>query len=364
MKILSLNSGSSTLKFALYSTNPLKVIYKNQIETSKPEKTIPSILKELKKKKLIQSDEEITKVGHRIVHGGKNYTKTTLVTPKIIKDIAALAPLAPLHNPINLRTLGATQKALPKAINYAIFDTAFYASIPEKAFLYAIPYQLYEKHHIRRYGFHGINHAYVVKQALKLETKKSKKRIISCHLGNGSSITASLNGKALDTSMGFTPLEGLPMGTRCGSIDPGIIIHLSEQLKMPIKKINEILNHKSGILGLSNISSDMRKVFAKYKKNNTRAILTIELLAYQAAKIISSYLPALGGLDTLVFTGGMGEHASYLREKIANHLKFLGLSLNPSANTNNSPLISAKTSKVKILIIAANEELEMAEEIA
>lgn len=365
MKILSLNSGSSTIKFALYSKEKSLIeLYKNQIETSKPEKALNKILKELQKKKFIQNKEEIIKVGHRIVHGGETYFQPTIITPQVIKTLWKTISLAPLHNPINLRTLEAAQKALPKATHIAIFDTAFYHSLPEKAFRYAIPSNYYTKYHIRRYGFHGTNHQHVVKEALKSEPKQSKKRLISCHLGNGSSITASLNGKALDTSMGFTPLEGLPMGTRCGSIDPGIILHLSEQLKLTPQKINQILNHKSGLLALSGISADMRKIFAKYKKGHPKAILTIELLAYQCAKIISSYLPALGGLDTLIFTGGMGEHAFYLREKIANHLQFLGLTLSPTANTKNSPIISAKTSKVKVLIIPANEEWAMAEEIA
>lgn len=362
MKILSLNSGSSSIKYGLYETkNGLKELIQDQIETKKPEKVVSQIIKIFLKKKLIQSPEEITQVGHRVVHGGEKYYHPTKIDKKTLKDLWVTAKLAPLHNPINLRVIEETQKVLPHAIHIGVFDTAFYHSLPEKAFLYALPYSFYKKHGIRRYGFHGTNHQYVVELA-RAQNKKAS-RIISCHIGNGSSITASLNGKALDTSMGFTPLEGLPMGTRSGSIDPGIILHLANVLKIPTTKIADILNYKSGLLGFSEISSDMRKIHAKYLKNNPRAILTIELLAYQITKTISSYLPAIGGLDTLIFTGGIGEHAFYLRTLVAAHLKFLGLSLNTSANTQNKPIISAPQSKVKVLIIPANEELAIARQL-
>lgn len=362
MKILSLNSGSSSIKYSLYETkNGLKGLIRDQIETKNPVRAVSQIIKILLKKKLIQNPEEITKVGHRVVHGGEKYYQPTKIDKKILKDLWATAALAPLHNPINLRVIEETQKVLPHTTNIAVFDTAFYHSLAEKAFLYALPHSFHKKHGIRRYGFHGTNHQYVVEVA-RAQNKKAS-RIISCHLGNGSSVTASLNGKALDTSMGFTPLEGLPMGTRSGSIDPGIILHLANTLKVPTLKIADLLNHKSGLLGLSGISSDMRKIHAKYLKNNPRAILTIELLAYQIAKTISSYLPTLGGLDTLIFTGGIGEHAFYLRTLVAAHLKFLGLSLNTRANTQNKPIISAPKSKIKVLIIPANEELAIAQQL-
>jgi acetate kinase len=250
---------------------------------------------------------------------------------------------------------------LPKTKPVAVFDTAFHQTIPEKAYLYGLPYNLYKKNNIRKYGFHGISHKYITQETSK-KLKKKNLKIISCHLGNGSSITASINGKSVDTSMGLTPLEGVIMGTRSGSFDPSIIFFLKENLKMDIKKINKLINEESGLKGISEISSDMRNIYEEYLKKNERAILTIELLSYQIAKYIGAYAAAMNGIDAIVFTGGMGEKAFYVREKTCEYIKFLGANLDKNKNKNSEEVISDKKSKVKILVIKTNEELQIAEE--
>ncbi|MDD3861559.1 MAG: acetate/propionate family kinase, partial [Candidatus Gracilibacteria bacterium] len=253
----------------------------------------------------------------------------------------------------------ACKKILPKTKQVAIFDTAFHQTMPEKAYLYAIPYSLYKKHNIRRYGFHGTSHKYVINETIKILKKKNLK-IISCHLGNGASITASLNGKSMDTSMGLTPLEGIMMGTRSGSIDPAIIFHLEKTLKLSSEKIYTLLNNKSGLLGISEISSDMRKIYAKSLKKDPRALLTIELLSYQIAKYLGSYSSILGGIHAIIFTGGLGEKAFYVRQKSCEYLKFLGLSLDHQKNKKCETIISTPKSKIKVFVIPTNEEKQIA----
>lgn len=384
MKILVINSGSSSLKFQLIQTSkPYKIISKGIVDglglksckfTFTPDnKTIKKsnkvknhhealklVFSTLKDTGIIEKYTDINAIGHRVVHGGEKYTAPTRVNSKILKELQKLSSLAPLHNPANIEGIKGCKKILPNTPQIAVFDTAFHQSMPEKAYLYGLPYEYYKNHNIRRYGFHGTSHKYVINKALKL-LKKRKAKIISCHLGNGSSITA-FDGKVLDTSMGFTPLEGVLMGTRSGSIDPSIIFHLSQKLKIDLQKIKELLNEKSGLLGVSKISSDMRLIYASSKKNNKYAKLSIELLAYQIAKYIGAYCATLNGVEGIVFTGGIGENAFYLREKVVNYLGFINAKLDKKKNIESQEVISSKNSKVKIFAIKTNEEFQIAKE--
>lgn len=385
-KILVLNSGSSSVKFKIFKIqNPPNEIasgiidgigllhcetrIKSQNDTFSENKklknhleAIKELLSALKTLNIIKNFQEITLIGHRVVHGGEKLTAPIIIDKKTLNTIKDLQSLAPLHNPANITGIEVCNKLLGSATQVAVFDTAFHQTMPIKAFLYGLPLDFYTKKKIRKYGFHGISHKYVVEQAIKILKNKNAK-IISCHLGNGSSITASYKGKSVDTSMGFTPLEGIMMGTRSGSIDPSIIFHLQKAYKLSNVKIEEILLRKSGILGVSTISSDMRKIHEAADKKNPEAMLTIELLAYQIAKTCCSYLPALGGLDAIVFTGGMGENAFYLRKKICQYFNFLGLKLNDSKNKKSETTISDDKSKLKAFVIKTNEELEIANEV-
>jgi len=285
--------------------------------------------------------KEIAFVAHRVVHGGEKYSKPVNLNDKTIKEIAKLSSLAPLHNPINLEGILACKKLLPGAPQVAVFDTAFYSTLSPKAYLYAIPHDLYEKHHIRRYGFHGTNHKYVTEKAIKMLKKKNAK-IISCHLGNGSSITASLGGKAVDTSMGFTPLEGIPMGTRCGSIDPAVVIKIQELKKLSPQKTKDFLNNECGLKALSHGFSDMRDIYHRSLKKDKNAIQAMEIFSYQIAKHIGAYAASLNGLDALIFTGGIGENAFYIRKKVCEYLKHL--------------------KRFHVFVIKANEEYQIAKD--
>jgi len=382
MKILVINSGSSSLKFQLFESGNFACLFKGMIDriglpgtkfvedgkvagrVNAPDhqSAVKFAFSVLQKKKLIKKPEEICAIGHRVVHGGEKYRNATLITPAVLKQIKILCELAPLHNPPNLASILACKKILKKTPQVAIFDTAFHQSIPEKAFLYAIPFEYYKKFGIRRYGFHGTSHHYVANETAGL-LKRKNSRIIVCHLGNGSSVTAVENGKSIDTSMGFTPLEGLPMGTRCGDIDPAIVFELQEILNVDTNEIDVILNKKSGLKGLSGISPDMRDLWAACKKNR-RARLAISLLAYRAAKYIGAYSAALRGLDALSFTAGIGENAWYLRQEICNYLRHLGVILDQTKNKKNSLVVSSGQSKVKVFVVPTNEEKEIAIETA
>lgn len=336
--ILAINAGSSSLKYEGFDAKNLKTIFHGHVDNhGKPLTNIEQHLK----KALMGHGENITAVGHRVVHGGETYWKTTRITTRVLKDIEALSDLAPLHNPVNIAAIKAAQKLLPHAKHVAVFDTAFHHTIPEKAYLYAVPMQWYRDFGIRRYGFHGISHQYVFEQAKKKLGAGKTHRTISCHLGNGCSIAAILNGKVVDTSMGFTPLEGIPMGTRSGDIDPAIIFHLARK-KIPLQEIEKILTKQSGLTGVFEDTGDMREIWALYQKKNTRALRTMELFAYRIAKYIGSYMAALGGVDCVIFTGGMGEKAFYLRDKVMKYIR-----------TAASP---------KVLVIATHEEKKIAEE--
>jgi acetate kinase len=379
MKILVINSGSSSLKFELYSNSGLgEQLYRGMIDriglpgtfAVKDGKETEEIvikdhteavgyaLKILRKEGIIKTLKDINAVGHRVVHGGEKYKNAALITPDVLKQIKILCELAPLHNPPNLAAIHACMTHLKDTPQVAVFDTAFHQTMPEKAYLYALPYELYKKYGIRRYGFHGTSHSFIAKKTADL-LKNKKTKIIICHLGNGCSVAAVENGKSIDTSMGFTPLEGLPMGTRCGDIDPAIVFELQEILKLDTNEIDELLNKQSGLKGISGISSDMRDLHAASKKNK-RARLAISILAYRLAKYIGAYSAALRGVDAITFTAGMGEKAFYLRKEVCDYLPHLGVKIDAVKNRNCEPEISAKGSRVKVFVLPTNEEKEIA----
>jgi len=379
MKILVINAGSSSLKFQLLDSNKkFEALYKGIIDGIGRKSCFIDAKAKSKKltyKKLIKNheqavkealkiigDEEINAIGHRVVHGGEKYHDATKITPQVKNEIKKLSELAPLHNPPNLEGIKACEKLLRGKPNIAIFDTAFHQTIPEKAFHYALPDKFYKKHKVRKYGFHGTSHKYVSDETYKL-LKSRNKKIITCHLGNGSSLSAVKNGKCIETSMGFTPLEGVPMGTRSGTIDPAIVFYLMEKEKIDTDKIDYILNKESGILGVSGISSDVRDIWAKAKKKNKKALFTLDLLAYKIALTIGSYAAAMDGVDAITFTAGIGQNAWYLRRDICKYLKFLGVKLDAKKNRKNEKLISEKSSKVKIFVLKTNEGLQIAREV-
>lgn len=353
--ILVFNAGSSSLKYALFEGRTrsskaydVREIFRGHFDNHGKaiknfEAAVKKALHDIVKKGLIKNAVDITAVGHRVVHGGTKYTQPTRITRAVQGEIEKLADLAPLHNPPNLACIRASEKLFPQAKQVAVFDTAFHHTMPEKAFLYGLPYALTKKMAIRRYGFHGISHQYVFEVARKKLGAKKTRRTITCHLGNGCSMTAILNAKVIDTSMGFTPLEGLPMGTRSGDLDPAIIFHLARK-KMLLQKIETMLLKESGLLGVSELSSDMRDLWAAYQKKDPRAVRTLEWDAYRIAKYVGAYSASLGGLDCLIFTGGLGEKAFYLRDMVTAYLKHL--------------------QPFKVLVIPTNEEKKIAEETA
>ncbi len=305
---------------------------------------------------------EIDAIGHRVVHGGEKFTGSVLITDEVLKAIRACADLAPLHNPPNILGIEACQELIPGVPQVAVFDTAFHGTLPEYAYIYAIPYEYYEKYRIRRYGFHGTSHRYVAERAAKMMGRPLEElRLITCHMGSGVSFAAILYGKSIDTSMGFTPLEGLVMGTRCGDIDPAIVFFLMEKEGLSAKEVEEILNKKSGVLGISGISSDTRDI-EDAAPHNHRARLTLDIIAYRAKKYIGAYYAILGGLDGLVFTAGIGENSPYIRKSICSGLEHLGILIDDERNTvrRKEALISRDDSRVQVMVIPTNEELVIA----
>lgn len=313
-------------------------------------------------------DKQILAVGHRVVHGGERFTESAIITEEIFAEIRACINLAPLHNPANISGIVGAQKAFPNLLQIAVFDTAFHQTMPKQAYLYAIPYELYSKNRIRRYGFHGTSHRYVTKQAAKqLNIPLEKSALISAHLGNGCSISAVLNGKSIDTSMGLTPLEGLVMGTRAGDIDPSLPAFLADALGYDVHKVTNMLNKESGLLGISGISSDMRAIEEAALKNHERAILAEDIFAYRLAKYILAYLVPLGRLDALIFTGGIGENGDIIRAKVVNLLKALNFELDHKRNKNHgraSNGIITKDGSPIAIVIPTNEELLIAQDAA
>ena len=308
---------------------------------------------------------EIDAVGHRVVHGGEKFAKSVVLTEEVLAKVEECNELAPLHNPANLIGIHACQELMPGVPMVGVFDTAFHQTMPEKAYLYGLPYEYYEKYKVRRYGFHGTSHSFVSKacaEYLKLDLKNSK--IIVAHLGNGASVSAVLNGECVDTSMGLTPLEGLVMGTRSGDIDPAIMEFIAKKENLDIAGIMNVLNKKSGVEGVSGVSSDFRDLEAAAKAGNKRAELAIDVFAYRVAKYVGAYTAAMNGVDNIVFTAGIGENCALVRTKVCSYLGYLGITIDEEANGKRGEeiVISTPDSKVKVLVVPTNEELAIARE--
>jgi len=391
MKILVINCGSSSIKFQFINTKIKEVLAQGIIEKIGEETSSFTFKsKKLNKNKaeiivknhalgiwliidslmnrengVIKSEQDIDAIGHRLVHGGEEFSGSVIIDDSVLASMRKCIKMAPLHNPHNIRGVEACKKNLPEASQCGVFDTAFHQTIPEKAFLYALPLNFYTKHKIRRYGFHGTSHDYVSRLAadyLKEDIKKLK--IITCHIGNGASIAAIKGGKSIDTSMGFTPLEGLVMGTRCGDIDPAIPTFIMKEMNLGADMVNSILNRKSGMLGLSNISNDMRLIENEVLVNkNPDAIRALDVYAYRIKKYIGAYTAVMDGLDVMVFTGGVGENMPILRELVCQDMDYLGIKIDEKENNQFIKGIldlSSKNSKVKVLKIPTNEELMIA----
>ena len=351
MLILVLNSGSSSVKYQLYKMPKEICIAKGMVEKIGQSKKVPSHKAAVKLviQNLLNScqgiaRDEIKAVGHRVVHGGEKFKKSTLVNKEVIKAIKEYSRLAPLHNPPNLAGIYACRQIMPHIIQVAVFDTAFHQSMPAYAYLYGLPYDIYKRYGIRRYGFHGTSHRYVAQRASKILRRPLKSlKIITCHLGNGCSITAVDKGKSIDTSMGFTPLEGLVMGTRCGDIDPAAVLYLMKKRRLNIAQTDELLNKSSGLLGLSGKSNDMRDILRLTRAGNQRAKVALEVFIYRLKKYIGAYISAMNGCNALVFTAGIGENVPYIRRKIHQSI---------------SSLIDKF--KTRILVIPTNEGLMIA----
>lgn len=314
----------------------------------------------------IKDLDEIDAVGHRVVHGGEMFNSSVFITDEVIKKMEECIELAPLHNPPNLKGIQAISTLLPDVPQVGVFDTAFHQTMPKHAFMYAIPQSLYKEYGIRRYGFHGTSHRYVSHRACELlDCDYNTQRIVSCHLGNGASIAAIKNGQSVDTSMGFTPIEGLMMGTRCGDLDVGAVTFIMEKEKIGTRSASILFNKHSGMLGVTNISSDMREIEEAYEKGDENARLGLEMYCYRIKKYIGSYAAAMGGIDILLFTGGIGENADLIRSKVCENLDFLGIKINESKNKNlrgQEMDISSSGSRVKVMVVPTNEELVIAQD--
>ena len=390
MKVLVINCGSSSLKYQLIDMENESVLAKGICErigaegsilTHKPtgkdkfvteqpmedhSVAVKLVMEALQDPEhgVIASADEITAIGHRVLHAGTVYSDATLVTEDVKKVVRDCFDLGPLHNPANLIGIEACEKAMPGKPNVAVFDTAFGMNMPQKAAMYAIPYEYYHKYSIRRYGFHGTSHMFVSGETVKLLGKEDAK-VIVCHIGNGASISASIGGKCVDTSMGLTPLEGLIMGTRSGDVDPAVLQFICNHEHISVDEMLNILNKKSGLLGLSGVSSDFRDVKQAAEDGNERAQLTIEAYVYRIVKYIGAYTAAMNGVDAIVFTAGVGENASVIREKVCDYLGYLGVELDKEKNNNLSgdvEYISTEDSKVKVIVLPTNEELAIARE--
>lgn len=311
----------------------------------------------------LKSLDELDAVGHRVVHGGERFNESVLLTEEVLVEVTKCIDIAPLHNPPNLKGINAMEELIPGIPQVGVFDTAFHQTMEPKAYMYGIPYVLYKKYGIRRYGFHGTSHRYVTRRACELlGVDYESQKIISCHLGNGASVTAVKNGKSFDTSMGFTPLEGLIMGTRCGDLDVGVVQYIMEKEEIGTRSANTLFNKHAGMLGISGISSDMREIEMAKANGHERATLALDMYNYRVKKYIGSYIAAMGGLDILVLTGGIGENAHTTREGVCSDLDFLGISLDYEKNKGfrSEGLISMPDSKVKIMVVPTDEELVIA----
>ena len=390
-----INAGSSSLKYQLLNPASGELLAKGLCErigidgkfTYKPQvagkqtldaidvampthaEAIEAVLNALvdEKNGVIASMSEIDAVGHRVVHGGEKFASSVVITDEVMDAIYECNPLAPLHNPANLIGIRACQAKMPGVPMVAVFDTAFHQTMPPKAFTYAIPYEYYQKDKMRRYGFHGTSHRYVSQRCAEILGKPIEElKIVSCHLGNGSSITAVDGGKSVDTSMGLTPLAGLPMGTRSGDMDAGIMEYLMKQYNLSMDEMMTILNKKSGVLGISGVSSDFRDLDDAAAEGNQRAALAVEVFAYKVRKMIGEYAAAMGGVDAVIFTAGVGENSADLRLRFVDGLQFMGISIDPEKNNfrGEERIVSPEGSPVKVLVIPTNEELMIAKDTA
>lgn len=387
MLIFILNAGSSSLKYQLmnhathrvlasglcerigidgriiHEANDLKTVHDIDLPTHKEAISfVLNILTNGPQKVIDTIEHDIDAIGHRVVHGGEYFNKSVIVDDNVLRKLEKLIPLAPLHNPAHILGIKICMELIPGKPNVAVFDTAFHQSMPACNYMYAIPYEDYTEHKVRKYGFHGTSHSYVSSQAAKLLQKKDAK-IIVCHLGNGSSICAVKDGKSMDTSMGLTPLEGLMMGTRCGDLDPAVIAYLMEKRDMTANQVIDYLNKKSGLLGVSGISSDLREVIEASEKGDMRATLAIDIQCNRIKKYICSYAGIMGGVDAICFTAGIGENADLIREKVCSGLEFMGIEIDKEKNkirNSNTREINTDTSKTKIFVIPTNEEFVIA----
>ena len=390
MKVLVINCGSSSLKYQLIDSETEVALAvglcerigidgrlnhtpnggeKVVIEQAMPdhEVAIRMVLDALTNENygVIKNLDEIDAIGHRLVHGGEKFTKSVIIDDEVIAGVEECSPLAPLHNPANLIGVRACQAIMPGVPNIGVFDTAFHQTMEPVAYMYGLPYEYYEKYKVRRYGFHGTSHSFVSKRAIQmLNLDPDNSKIIVCHLGNGSSISAVKNGKVVDTSMGMTPMEGLVMGTRCGDMDPTIVEYLAHSLNKSLEEVMVILNKKSGVLGISGVSSDFRDLDKASNEGNERAKLAVEVFSYRTAKYIGSYIAAMNGVDAIVFTAGLGENNIVVREQILNHFGYMGITLDKEANQirGEEKIISTPEAQVTVAVIPRNEELAIAHE--
>ncbi len=391
MKVLVVNAGSSSMKYQLFDMDNEQVIAKGAMdriglgggsehkytangETVKEtdlnipnhEDAIQRVLNKLTDEKVgvIKSMAEIDAVGHRVVHGGDKFACSVKITDEVVAMMESLIDLAPLHNPANLQGIAACKAVMPNTPMVGVFDTAFHQTMPAKSFIYGLPYEAYTDHMVRRYGFHGSSHKFVSQRCAEILGKKPEEiNIVSCHLGNGSSIAAVQGGKCIDTTMGLTPLEGLPMGTRCGNIDPAIIRYLMNKYNMTIDEMDAYLNKKSGVLGISGVGSDFRDLAAAAEAGNMRAKLALDIFTYSVKKFIGAYAAAMGGVDAVVFTAGIGENDDTVRAASVEGLEFLGVEMDYELNKTihgKEQIVSTASSKVKVLVIPTNEELVIA----
>ncbi|KYH29920.1 MULTISPECIES: acetate kinase [Clostridium] len=390
MKILVINCGSSSLKYQLidmtteqplaqglverigiegsvltHKVNGNKYVIEEPMKDHK--KAIELVLNALidKEHGVISDMSEISAVGHRVVHGGEKYAESVLIDEDVMKALDDFVKLAPLHNPPNIIGINACKELMPNTPMVAVFDTAFHQTLPEHAYMYSLPYELYKSHGVRKYGFHGTSHKYVSRVAADMLEKDIKDlRIITCHLGNGASLAAVKNGKCIDTTMGFTPLAGLTMGTRCGDIDPAIVTFLMKELNLSLDEVDNLMNKKSGVLGISGVSSDFRDIEAAAAEGNERAKLALDIFKYKVVQYIGAYTAVMGGVDAVVFTAGLGENGIETREEIANALGFLDTKIDKEKNNvrGKASIISTDDSKVKLLVIPTNEELMIAKD--
>lgn len=389
MKILVINCGSSSLKYQLIDMKNEEVLAKGLAERigiegsrvkhkptgkedvliEKPmddhKKAIEIVLNALVDEKhgAIKSMDEINAVGHRVVHGGEKFSESVIIDENVLKAIEECSELAPLHNPPNIMGIKACQELMPDTPMVAVFDTAFHQTMPESSYIYPIPYEMYEKHGIRRYGFHGTSHKYVANRAADMLGRDiNDLKVVTCHLGNGASVAAIKDGKSMETSMGFTPLEGLAMGTRSGDMDPAIIEYLMEKENMSIDEVNTMLNKKSGVLGISGVSSDFRDIEEAAAEGNQRAQLALDKFNIRVKKYIGAYAAIMGGIDVLVFTAGLGENSPETREYICEGLEFMGIDIDKDVNKvrGKETILNKEEGKVKILLVPTNEELMIA----